>query len=310
MPRPNIKLALFGEPPDQIIDLIHRHPLLHGVTMDLEFRSVKRFDNEALKQCHLILYFYPKIQPIYPKGIQWDIHQFKSNHPEAPILLINTTATLQNSSDPVFLETQQHVQCYLDLTEITREKQAHLNEEIAKNAFEIARIHRKNEALSIYETAKNNLLAAVKTHCSNIEYTDILSQLKQLEDQLTAPQKDIEAKTTALHLFQKNTHDLLGNSHSSVMKAVFITATAAAVTLLTWFIGFSVGFAFGVWMGPGAFISGLMAGQAAAVGITTASGAAGFSAAGATTYGLFKKFKATHEIERFSSTLAETIALS
>lgn len=118
----------------------------------------------------------------------------------------------------------------------------------------------------------------------------------KLVDRLQRPAED---KQLAITLFQNDCKPHLQGCVSSVektIKAVAAVVIAAIVTLIATMVGFSVGFSAGLWTGPGAFITGVMAGGAAASAVMGASAAMGVGAGVLGTRGLFKP-KAAPEIE-------------
>jgi hypothetical protein len=85
-------------------------------------------------------------------------------------------------------------------------------------------------------------------------------------------------------------------------KAVTAVAIAAVITIITAMIGFGVGFAVGAWTVPGAFISGILAGAAAATSVACVSGFTGSAAGALSIYGLYK----SSPVERALEDVAQT----
>jgi|GEM_PF-2439342 len=85
-------------------------------------------------------------------------------------------------------------------------------------------------------------------------------------------------------------HHLQGASSwlKTALKAVAVVAATAFVTLIAAMVGFGIGFAAGFWTGPGAFISGVMMGGAAAGTVVAGSGVLGVGAGALSGYSLFK----------------------
>lgn len=110
-------------------------------------------------------------------------------------------------------------------------------------------------------------------------------QLQILFNTIMDKNEDAGRKARAVDTFASNCSLLLKNQPSTVMDHVLRVAAVVAVTLITAVLGFALGMAIGLWTGPGAFISGLAAGAAAAITVVAASGIAGTATAG---YGFFK----------------------
>ncbi|MDP1602367.1 MAG: GTP-binding protein [Legionella sp.] len=94
--------------------------------------------------------------------------------------------------------------------------------------------------------------------------------------------------------FEKNCKRHLAGEHptlKAIAKAVVVVAITAFVTVIAALVGFGIGFATGAWMGPAAFISGVVAG----------STLAGLAVGALVAIGLFKASpveKAMHEVAR------------
>ena len=100
----------------------------------------------------------------------------------------------------------------------------------------------------------------------------------------------------AVNHFLTESQTILEDKHPSIMKKVLKLAIVAVVTILAALVGFGIGFAAGLWTGPGAFITGFMAGSTAAVSVATASIIAG----GLTAHGLFKEPKELTTAKHFA----------
>ena len=95
-----------------------------------------------------------------------------------------------------------------------------------------------------------------------------------------------EYKSLAIVQFQKECLRTREKSKAfNVRHALTAFINTAVVTLLFATVGFAIGFAAGFWSGPGALVSGLLAGHAAACSLTIASVSVGWYSA----HRLFKK---------------------
>ena len=94
--------------------------------------------------------------------------------------------------------------------------------------------------------------------------------------------RTFEEKKRALSDFEKQGKAILKpSSRQQARRALASVVTIALVTLLVATIGFGIGFGLGLWAGPGAFLTGILAGSAAAVAVVSASGAVGLMAGSA-----------------------------
>ena len=132
------------------------------------------------------------------------------------------------------------------------------------------------------------------------QYERISNEIETLEEALQNSQLTIDEKQTAIQTFENNCNDVISVSvptsdRAKVLKAIAAVAAAALVTILAAAIGFGIGFAAGLWTGPGAFISGVLAGGTAAVTVAAASASLGVGAGMMRAHGLFKTTKITPE---------------
>jgi GTPase SAR1 family protein len=143
--------------------------------------------------------------------------------------------------------------------------------------------------------AKYNLIAkAAETLVNNLKSSLGINKMT-----------DITEFELSCYRHLKGEHPIL----KAVAKAVAAVAVTAAVTLIAAMVGFGIGFAMGAWTGPGAFISGVAAGSAAACAVVASSGAAGLVAGAAATYGLFKASpleKAVHAVAESIKTQSDS----
>ncbi|WED42073.1 GTP-binding protein [Legionella cardiaca] len=118
-----------------------------------------------------------------------------------------------------------------------------------------------------YQAIQEETLKLVKTLLKD-EYMDKTAVIQQFADECS------------LHLEGEYPH---------VIKALLAVAATALVTLVAGALGFAIGFALGLWSGPGAFITGLIAGEAAAVSVATLSSTLGVGV------GIYTFFKGSKE---------------
>ena len=76
----------------------------------------------------------------------------------------------------------------------------------------------------------------------------------------------------------------MNGKHSRTMKAIIRIAAVAIITILAALVGFGIGAATGIWIGPGALIMGFMGAGIAASSALAISG-------GLTAHGIFKDKK-------------------
>lgn len=146
-----------------------------------------------------------------------------------------------------------------------------------------------------------------------IEEVDILKKLELFKELRTLKTTLFYAENTAqekkdkIKRFQLNCHQILGSEHSNLMKAVISIVTAAAVTLLAWLIGFSIGLTCSAWIGPAAFITAFLAGNVAATAVVATGGTVGIGAGALTAYSFFNTPTELTAVNEFTQKISTTI---
>lgn len=136
-----------------------------------------------------------------------------------------------------------------------------------------------------YLEVRNKLIKALDAspHLSTIK-----SELEHLEMVLSDKfHYSSEAKAQKLSEFNTLCGDHFPKSGPSTLKLISELIVILAIPVLVGLIGFGVGFTLGLWAGPGAFLAGIMTGQAAAVSAASLTGASILLSAGLT-YSIFK----------------------
>ncbi len=135
-------------------------------------------------------------------------------------------------------------------------------------------------------------ISELKTHIATLssktqdligkETFDLINKLKSKE---SAPYK-----SQAIQEFETQCISHLGGSYPRIKAAIIGVAIAVVVTLVAALVGFGIGFLAGAWTGPGAFISGFLAGSVAAISVVTASSVTGAG------LGIFAGVKTHHHL--------------
>ncbi|ETO93982.1 hypothetical protein [Legionella oakridgensis] len=117
---------------------------------------------------------------------------------------------------------------------------------------------------------------------------------EEIRDHMTAFLRTVEyahdsqAVHTAYVQFAQHCRETLDGKHPNILKTILTIAAVSVATVLAGAVGFGIGFALGLWTGPGAFFTGVMAGSAAASLTLAAAGTVGVTAGVLTGYSLFK----------------------
>jgi len=152
-----------------------------------------------------------------------------------------------------------------------------------------------------WNEAKKQLLNDTKKSGFSVIIEDAVTQLEN--DLQNA--REAKAKTDAINKFVTTCKNGLQGKNNYFLDVVLAFAAFAVVTVIAATIGFGIGFALGAWTGPGAFITGLMGGCAAAVAVASAAPALGLVASGLTAYGLFKEPKEMSAVRAFAKEAKE-----
>jgi hypothetical protein len=147
------------------------------------------------------------------------------------------------------------------------------------------------ETLSALSDAKKELILEL--------YNDLVNDLNQAADD--------DAKEIALNEFVAQCKETLEGKYASVLKAV-LTITAIAVSaVLAGTAGFGIGFALGLWTGPGAFFTAVAGASYAALAVVGASGVSAGIAGTLTGIGLFRPSKELVGVKTFADQIGNII---
>ncbi|ASQ46151.1 hypothetical protein [Legionella clemsonensis] len=167
-----------------------------------------------------------------------------------------------------------------------------------RNAFLAKRKEERDRPLSPWEMAVSSLKRQIQ-ELPYAKFTAITEEIDNLKWKLEQS-VDITVKEKAIQTFSQNCHNILERKHQHVLNVVLTLAAVATVTIVVGLIGFGLGFAAGLWTGPGAFISGILTGAAFAKGTLAVSGTLGLISGGLVGYGLFKSSKEVVAIHDFA----------
>ncbi|HRD68533.1 MAG TPA: GTP-binding protein [Legionella sp.] len=248
-----------------------------------KFRSVK---TSFYRGTSVGVYCIDLSQPIIDEAqIKLDIEKFRNHAYDAKLILVGTKIDecSENAQEKLNAIKIENVDARIvtsaksgfgiatlvdSLFKLTEELNQETNESNAPNTYGV-------KASSFQEAIKNleNTLLVLPNH----KKIAIDEQISALHLSLQMTRRD---KAKVIDDFSKNCHEILEGKHPHIMKAVLTLAAIAFVTIIAGLVGFGIGFAAGAWTGPGAFISGVMAGSAAAVSVVAVSGSLGLLAGG------------------------------
>lgn len=163
------------------------------------------------------------------------------------------------------------------------------------------------QANPLWDEAYKKLNAVIKKDLSNDKYLKMLHIIHTLMDQLKNP--TIVDKTTAIEKFSADSHVALEGKYPNTMNAIATLVASISVAIVAAIIGYGIGFAFGAWTGPGAFLSGFIAGNAAAVSVVVVSGSLGIGTSALAGWGLFRKTSEVKAIEEFTAEITESLKI-
>jgi small GTP-binding protein len=244
------------------------------------------------------IYCVDLTEEIDEQHIKEKIGLYKKTNPNSPIILVGTKA---DEPKPNNIEVFNRIV-----------SDGLFNKAIVSSAKDGTGVDELfSTVCSLYKDRKNSIWEnAVRKLVNNLEHlppnkkNSITEELEKLKKIVFANPKDLvllDTKVKAIEDFSINCEVILEGKHAKVLKAVLAVAAAAAVTVLAGLLGFCIGFALGLWSGPGAFVTGIVAGNSAAVAAAAASTVLGLGAGGITAHRLFKKPKEMAEVQEFKS---------
>jgi small GTP-binding protein len=182
--------------------------------------------------------------------------------------------------------------------------------EVAPSGYSLidSAIERLDQNTSLFEAVSN--LKTVIASLPDEKRSSICREVFALVNALQS-KSDSHNLEKAIKDFEKNCNRHLAGKHPVLMaiaKAVAVVVIAALVTVIAGLVGFGIGFAAGAWTGPGAFITGLAAGGAAASAVLGSSGAVGVVATAVSAYGLFKKSPLEKSVQKAVDKVADEVA--
>jgi small GTP-binding protein len=218
-----------------------------------------------------------------------DMQELKNSSPFASLILVGTKSDLFKGDAYALLDSIS-----IDGIDERIVTSAKNNKEINTLLNRIIEVAKDKDTTTNlwWEEEKTKFLDALST-LSIDEYGAIHNELVRLQTALF--NSNDQDKDQAINAFTISCNEILNENHSTLLHAVISLAAVAVVTLIAGLVGFGIGFAAGAWSGPGAFISGFMAGTTAAVSVVAASASLGLITGGLSAYGLFNKSPNVHE---------------
>lgn len=317
------KIVLFGKQGSGKTQLSHRIALKENYeenassTVGIEFLSRKIDGNNDLHFWDISgSKVYKKLHQSYYMGaivgvfcidltkendknqINEEVQLFRDLCPYAPIILVGTKADSLDADIEAFKKNAPN-ELFSNCMITSAKERIGIDElyaEITKYCQGL------NE--SLWNRSVQNLLVSLKELPRNKEQL-IKVELEKLAKVILAREEELgvvsQTKGDAIEDFTNNCKTILEENHPNVLKAVASVAVAAVVTLIAAFIGFSISFFLGSWMGPGALVTGLIGGYSAALAITASSITIGAAAGGITAFGLFKTSKEMNALNEFTT---------
>ncbi len=236
--------------------------------------------------------------PIDPDSIAQQCRYFKETNPSITILVVGTKADLSPENAQILKNLQINIDenNVIDSNNIiiTSAKTGAGVKQLVKRTEELCEYFKKHipehNKLEILRDAKNALLSQLEENDVPLEQCGLISsEIHTLLIHLKYDKPDAEERARAINAFLKNCEKILDYKYSDATKAVLIFAATIAVVFAVACLGFVIGFALGAWSGPGALLSGLVAGTTAAVAVASASSALAVGAGGLAAYSLFKR---------------------
>jgi len=158
----------------------------------------------------------------------------------------------------------------------------------------------------LWDNADKELKQAISDLTSE-KQKKIITQIDKLKVLVSDPQSTEQEKIDAYKAFTNRCREIIDGKHANILKTILsITAAIVATAIITTF-WFGVGFVIGIWTGPGAFFTALMAGSVAAICAIASSGIGGMLTGALVGQGLFarKESKEVIAVENYAKNLQE-----
>lgn len=253
----------------------------------------------------VVIYCIDLSQPLNINKITSDIQQFKKliepKTTEPTFILVGTKIDLDRSvTDQEFTQLLSNKSLGFSkgfkVSSKTNEEIGLLRDGIYEIADELAKAEEKAKMDVPLDSPENKSIAMEKAlrqlNCDSLLHEKI-TNLKNHIAELSVEKQDLigkhtstlvnqlkessDAEAIAQHIqeFENNCIRSIGSSFPKVLAAILGVVVTAVVTLLAAAVGFGIGFAAGAWTGPGAFITGFLAGSAAACAVVATSSVCG-----------------------------------
>jgi hypothetical protein len=266
-------------------------------------------DREVLTNIDFGLYcidLSKEIDDIKLKEIKSDINKFKGINPNAQLILVGTKAdvALSNALNNVLQQLQDFTFAATVSTSV-REAQGSRKlynvlcmEAHKKLGPSEEDYHSFYNPLNRIQQARNrciigsnlyNALDNLNNKASNLP-SCIIEALGTEADILLDNIQDASNPDmmSSINLFHDNCNVLVLGKYHAVINAIWTLTIAATVTIIAGIVGFGIGFALGLWSGPGAFFTGLIAGCASSVAVPGGASLLGLGALAYTAHTFFK----------------------
>ncbi|MDP1602366.1 MAG: GTP-binding protein [Legionella sp.] len=258
------------------------------------------------KKAQIGVYCVDLSQPLDKDKIDQDIASFKRLAGEhASVIIVGTKSDLPQNDPKAFEALQaQYEESPFFIISVKNKDDKEKKKEIEK-FFEKIKELSKHHAFGVAPAPISPIDEALALTHGSLLY-DAIDLLKKKMTSLSPKTSESIGQETlslvrnlqgfndaneAIKKFETNCYAHLAGKHpvlKAVAKLVAMVAITAFVTVIAALVGFGIGFGISVWMGPGAFISGITMGSATLCMLASLSGVAGLAAGALTTLGLFK----------------------
>lgn len=234
------------------------------------------------------LYCIDLSKEINIESIQETINSFKTLYPNSKLVVVGTKYDQCSCQPQTIFSELKKIQQFFITSAKTQEGLPLLFDYLSQsnNSFWHEEVEKLSQAMENLPKEKRQQIHKELKLLFGFLQTKIYNASEQIEH------------------FVQRCNAILEGKHPIIKNTITSIAIMALMTSICGLIGFGVGFGGGLWTGPGAFLSGIMVGTKAAMGVCLTSSSIGAFGGLIAAQGLFKPSKEKKATIDFAKTIA------